>query len=84
MAGWHFLTLPKKESAKIKKDFAAIKKGWGSLPIIATIGQTKWQTSIFPDRRAEAYLLPLKATVRKKEHILADDTIKFSIKILVK
>ncbi len=81
MDAWHFLTLPQKESAEIKKNFSQVKRGFGSLKVEAKIGKTAWLTSIFPDSRAGAYLLPLKASVRKKEHLLADDTVRFTIKI---
>jgi hypothetical protein len=83
MAGWHFLTLPKKQSDEIKKRFGAIKKGWGSIPVTVTIGKTIWKTSIFPDKKAGAYLLPLKAEVRKKEKIGKDDTVSFTVEVRV-
>lgn len=81
IAGWHFVTLPKKQSDKIRKMFGAMKRGWGSLPVDVTIGNTNWQTSLFPDKKAGAYLLPLKSDVRKKEKISASDVIHFSIEI---
>lgn len=71
MAGWHFVTLPEKQSLQIKSCFGFLKRGWGSLPILVTIGKTSWKTSIFPDKKAGAYLLPLKAEARKKEKIAA-------------
>jgi uncharacterized membrane protein (UPF0127 family) len=61
-----------------------MKRGWGSLPIIATINKTNWKTSLFPDRKSETYLLALKADVRKKEKINVGDTIKMQIEILIK
>jgi len=81
MAGWHFVTLPKKESNDIKKKYGAHAKGWGSLPVTVTLGKTKWHTSIFSDKKEGAYLLPLKAEVRKKEGIRAGETIVFSLQI---
>jgi hypothetical protein len=81
MVGWHFLTLPKKQSQTIKKAFSALKRGWGSLPVTVTIGQTSWNTSIFPDTKTGRYLLPLKAEVRKKEKIGLGDRITFLIEI---
>src|SRR5688572_28510801 len=67
IAGWHFLSLPQKQSEEIKKTFAPLKRGWGSLPVHVTIGTTHWSTSIFPDKKSGTYLLPLKADVRKKD-----------------
>ena len=81
MAGWHFLTLPKKLSDEVKKNFGALRHGWGSLPVKVTIGKTNWSTSIFPDKREGAYLFPIKADVRKKENITAGDAVSFSIEI---
>ncbi len=80
-AAWHFITLPKKESDLIKDRFSGLTRGWGSLPVTVTIGKTSWKTSIFPDKKAGAYLLPLKADVRKKEEINAGDTVAFTIEI---
>ena len=79
--GWHFVTLPAKDSAAIKKAFGVAQRGWGSLPVIATVGKTSWKTSIFPDKKIGAYVLPLKADVRKKENIQLDRVIAFSVQI---
>jgi hypothetical protein len=83
MAGWHFVTLPKKESDDIKELFGEMSRGWGSLPVMVTIGKTSWKTSIFPDKKSGAYVLPLKAEVRKKEGISAEKNLKLSIEIRV-
>ena len=83
MAGWHFVTLPIKQSNKIKELFGGMAGGWGSLPVIVTIGKTSWKTSIFPDKKSSGYLLPLKAEVRRKEEILIGDIIKFLLEIQV-
>ena len=81
MAGWHFIGLPKKQSEEIKKSFATKTRGWGSLPVVVTLGKTSWKTSIFPDKKSGTYLLPLKADVRKKEGIMHADTVTFMINI---
>ncbi len=81
MAGWHFVSVPKKLSEEIKKSFGTPKRGWGSIPVAVTIGKTTWKTSIFPDKQSGGYLLPLKADVRKKEQIFSGDSITFSLSI---
>jgi hypothetical protein len=81
--GWHFLTLPKKQAALIRKGFNTLKRGWGSLPVNVTIGQTVWKTSIFPDAKLNSYLLPLKVSVRQKEKIGLGDTVVFSVEIRI-
>lgn len=83
MAAWHFITLPKKQSAEITKLFGILKQGWGSLPVVVTTGKTSWKTSIFPDKKVGGYLLPLKTEVRKKEGIKAGDTATFIVEIRI-
>lgn len=82
MAGWQFVTIPKNQSIKITQTYKDMKRGWGSLPVTVSIGNTKWETSIFPDKKTGTYLLPLKAEVRKKENIKIGNTI--SIKLIIR
>ena len=81
LASWHFITLPKQESIEIKQLFGNIGRGFGSLPVKVTIGKTSWNTSIFPDKKAGAYLLPIKLDIRKKEHLKVADLISCTIEI---
>ena len=83
MAGWHFVSIPQDVSENIKNNFGDMKRGWGSLPVMVTVGKTSWKTSIFPDKETKGYLLPLKAEVRKKEGIAADDKIELLLEIRV-
>lgn len=81
MAGWHFLTVPEKQSKEIKKSFGGKTRGWGSLPVNVTLDKTSWKTSIFPDKKSGTYLLPLKADVRKKEGVAHGDIVNFVLHI---
>lgn len=81
-AAWHFITLSGEQSGEIALLAAHSKSAWGSIPVIATIGRTSWKTSIFPDKKRGAYLLPLKAAVRTKEKIEQCDTIAVTIELL--
>ena len=80
-ANWHFVNVDKKVSEDIRIKFGKKARGFGSQPVVVTIGKTKWKTSIFPDQHSGTYLLPLKARVRSAEEIDAGDTIPFSIKL---
>ena len=80
-AGWYFITLPKEVAKDIDFYFSLHKKGWGSLPVTVTIGKTEWQTSIFPDKKSESYLLPVKAEVRKREAIRENDLVQFVLEV---
>ncbi|AXR67573.1 DUF1905 domain-containing protein [Leptospira mayottensis] len=79
--GWHFLTLPVKASKEIRTILDKTHRHWGMIPVIAKIGITSWNTSIFPEKNSIKYVLPLKADVRKKEKITVDQKLRVSITI---
>jgi hypothetical protein len=76
---WHFVTIPPNVSTEIKAHFGKQRVGWGSVPVTITLGKTTWKTSIFPDKKLHAYLLPIKAEARKKEGVKAGDMITFTM-----
>ena len=49
-------------------------RGFGSLKVKATIGETEFATSVFPSGN-EGWLLPVKAAVRKAEEVGEGDEI---------
>ncbi len=80
-AAWHFITVPENISEEIDFFFKEFKRGWGSLPVLATIGDTSWRTSIFFEKKNNCYLLPLKTEIRKAESVSEGDNIAVSLKI---
>ena len=81
---WHFITLPQDKSEEIKyfnENMHEKRRGWGAVRVLVTVGETSWQTSIFPSSELKAYILPVKADVRKKEKILVGNDVKVSLKI---
>ncbi len=73
-AAWHFLTIDEEMAKKIKSVPLPKKRGWGSIRVQVTIGETTWTTSIFPTKEGE-YVLPVKAAVRKREQITDGDLV---------
>jgi hypothetical protein len=74
-AAWHFITLPEETGAQVK--FLTGKtKGFGMVRLKATIGETSWKTSLFPDKKSGSYLLPVKADVRKSERLIDGQKIR--------
>lgn len=80
LGGWHFVTLDKVLSQTIKK--TARRYGAGFVKITATIGSTSWQTALFPHKQSGAYLLSIKASVRKKEAIYEGDTVQIAFELI--
>lgn len=78
---WHFVTLPAAQSREIKHRRGDTSRGWGSVPVVVTLGRSTWKTSIFPYSKVKAYILPLKAEVRRKENVLAKQMIEFALSI---
>ena len=81
VGAWHFAYIGKKQSEEIRKKQKGLRRGFGAVRVCARIGKTAWETSIFPDSRSGSYVLPLKASVRKAEGIVAGDRIILNIKI---
>jgi hypothetical protein len=77
--GWYFVSLPVQLSNEIRTVFKMDEEGWGRLKAVAKIGGTEWKTAIWFDTKRNAYLLPLKAEIRKKEQILIDKMLDISI-----
>lgn len=76
---WHFVTLPVDDSQIIR--MAVPRRGWGSVRVKARIGETSWATSIFPDSKSGAYLLPVKADVRKAERLAPGDAVGITLSL---
>ncbi len=79
-AAWYFIRIDQKTSEKIKDNFGMMARGWGSLPVDATVGKSRWKTSIFPDKGT--YLLPVKAQIRKAEEIGDGDSVNLELEII--
>jgi hypothetical protein len=80
---WHFITLPEDESQVIRMAVprGGQNRGWGSVHVTATIGESRWQTSIFPDTRRNAYLLPIKAEIRRAEALGVGEAVEVSLSL---
>ena len=86
-ASWHFLTI-NGDAAEAIHALALMRRlefgkqrGWGAIKVTATIGATRWQTSIFPEKGKGGWLLPVKAAVRKDEGLVAGDDVDVSVEL---
>jgi hypothetical protein len=77
---WYFATIPWKTSRAIKRRYGLFARGWSSLPVSVLLGGTSWTTSIFLEK-VGTYLLPLKAGVRKREHIRGGERVCFRLTV---
>lgn len=76
---WHFITLPAELSQRIRTLTTGQLKPFGSFHVRARTGLTTWETSLFADTKRDAFLLPVKADVRRKAKINPGDMIEVSV-----
>jgi hypothetical protein len=78
---WHFVTLPLEVAHEIR-DEAGPRGGFGSIRVSVTVGDTTWQTSLFPEAKGGSMVLPMKKPVRLAEGIEAGDTCALTLEIV--
>lgn len=74
--GWYFVSLPLDLAAEIRENLKWQEEGWGRMKVTAEIGASRWDTAIWFDKNRKTYLLPLKAEIRKKEGLKAEERIR--------
>ena len=80
-AAWHFITVPADISDAIEAASSNSRAGFGSVPVRVTVGNTTWSTSVFPDSKRQAYLLPVKKEVRRREGLEAGRQVSVSLAV---
>jgi hypothetical protein len=78
-APWFFVTVPEKQSRDLKAISGIVTYGWGVIPVEVRIGNTEWQTSLFP--KNGRYIVPIKASVRKAEKLEEGDSITVRLEV---
>ena len=78
-APWFFVTIPAEQSREIKAISKIVTYGWGVIPVHVRIGKTEWTTSLFP--KDEHYIVPIKASVRKAEHLEEGDEVTIQLEV---
>ena len=72
-APYYFVTVPDDESARIKQVAAGVTYGWGMVPVRGRVGDTGFETSLWP--KDGRYVVPLKDAVRDAEGIEEGDVV---------
>lgn len=78
-APYYFVTVPAEQSSEIKAISNLVTYGWGVIPVQARIGETEWQTSLFP--KDGLYLVPLKDAIRKAEGLAEGGQVTIGLEI---
>jgi hypothetical protein len=75
--GWHCVFLPPDAVAEAR--FFGRANALGAIAVRARIGAAEIKTALFPDKRRDSFLLPLKASLRRSENIKKGDRITVTL-----
>src|SRR5688500_9043460 len=78
-AAWHFVTIPSEISDEIQARTGGDGRAFGTVPVTVRLGETEWSTSLFADTHRDAYLMPIKAQIRRKERLVDGDAARLTI-----
>ena len=85
-AAWFFLTIAGDVAdgirlAAISGQWLDKRGGFGSARVEVRIGDTLWNTSVFPHKESGGWILPVKAAVRKAEDIAEGDEVTVTVSL---
>ena len=72
-APYHFIKVPDEECVALREVSPIVSYGWGVIPVRVQIGETMFETSLFP--KDGGYLVPIKDVVRRAEGLVLGDTV---------
>jgi hypothetical protein len=78
---WTFVTVPPEHSDELRAR-SGPPGGFGSIRVEVRVGGSVWRTSVFPDKESGCYVLPIKAAVRRAEHLESGDTARVRLTVL--
>ena len=83
-AAWHFITIDGAagealSGIAIMRRLEGKSRGFGSLKVVAAIGETTFKTSVFPSNEQQGWLLPVKASVRQAEGLGEGDLARVTL-----
>lgn len=81
-AAWHFVTVPDEVSDEIDDASGPQRRGFGSVRVRVTVGGSTWSTSVFPDKKRSAFVLPIRLAVRRAEGLDAGDRVPVALELL--
>lgn len=82
---WHFLTIGDAagealSATALMRRLEGLGRGFGSLRVVATVGETTWRTSVFPSRE-QGWMLPVRKAVLRAEDLAEGDTVVVTLEV---
>ena len=82
-ASWHFVSLPEDVTDDIDDRFGHLAAGFGSIRVEVRVGSSTWRTSVFPDTKRGALILPVKQEIRRKQHLAVGGVAEVELRVVV-
>jgi hypothetical protein len=82
MDSWVFVTLPQEASESVRDSVTTPPRGFGSVRVEVTLGETTWRTSVFPEAASGCFVLPVKKAVRRAEGVDPGDVAEFAVRVV--
>ncbi len=79
-SAWHFVYVDGPVKDKILKN--ATTHHMGMIKVQATLGETVWETSLFPNKKENCYIMALKKSVRQAEGIFNGDAVEIQLELI--
>jgi Domain of unknown function (DUF1905) len=79
---WYFIRMPVTQSKELREQMDGLTNGFGSIRVEATIEESTWRTSVFPESTTGSYMLPVKKQIRKAAEIEEGDPVEVSLTIV--
>ena len=76
---FHFVWVPEDGCARLREIANDVTYGWGMIPVHVRVGETGFDTSLFP--KDGRYLVPLRDVVRRAERLEIGATVPIELRI---
>lgn len=77
---WLFVTLPLEVADEVRQGAGELR-GFGSVRVRAAVGDTVWDTSVFPDASSGSFVLPVKKAVRLAVDVEEGDELTVTVSV---
>ena len=78
-APWVFVTLPPDAAEQIRHRVPR-SGGFGTIKVEVEVGESRWRTSLFPDKASESFLVPVKREIRTREGLGVGDVVRVAVR----
>lgn len=78
-APYHFITVPDDDCGPLEAVAPMVSYGWGMVPVTVEIGDTRWDTALWP--KDGGYVVPVKLDVRRAEGLEVGTAVTVALSV---